>query len=188
VTLFRRTHSDEIAVVPMTAEHLTEVMLIESSAFPTPWSKSLYRSELEIADTRIYLCVVERGRVIGYIGAMLVIDEVHITTIAVKESEQRRGIGKALLLHSLTIARSRGALAATLEVRVSSQGAHSLYHRFGFAPAGIRKNYYAEEHEDALIMWSHDLQGDEFNARLITIGSELKRQGLPLPTTSDSES
>jgi ribosomal-protein-alanine N-acetyltransferase len=165
----------------MHARHLDEVMTIEQSVFPSPWSRSLYAEELSIPDTRIYLVVLEDGHVIGYIGVMLIIDEAHITTIAVANDYQGRAIGKLLLYHGLALVVAWGAKSATLEVRVSNQRAQSLYHQFGFVPAGIRKNYYAEIKEDGLVMWSYDLDGDEFASRLEDISRDLVSRALPLP-------
>lgn len=170
-----------IAITPMQPRHLDEVMKIEESVFPSPWSRSLYAEELSIPDTRVYLVATEAGHLIGYIGVMLIIDEAHVTTIAVANEHQGRAIGKLLLYHGLVLAKAWGAKSATLEVRVSNQHAQALYHQFGFVPAGIRKNYYAEINEDGLVMWSYDLLGDEFGARLEKIAADLEARGLPLP-------
>ena len=179
----RRVSPPGILVVPMSSRHLDGVMAIERAVFPAPWSRSLYAEELSIPDTRIYLVVLDSGRVVGYIGIMLVIDEAHVTTIAVTSEHQGRSLGKLLLYHGLVQAISLGARSATLEVRVSNRTAQALYHRFGFAPAGIRKNYYAEINEDGLVMWSHELGGDEFVGRLGVIASELEARDLPLPSS-----
>ena len=92
-------------------------------------------------------------RVAGYIGMWLVIDEGHITTIAVHPLHRGRGVGRQLLEAAEAIARERGALRITLEVRVSNTVAHSLYQKMGYVDAGIRPGYYRDNNEDAIIMW-----------------------------------
>jgi ribosomal-protein-alanine N-acetyltransferase len=177
----RRRSERAISVGAMGPEHLDEVLAIEEAVFSAPWSCSLYRDELAIADTRIYLVAIEDGRVIGYIGIMFVVDEAHVTTVAVAAEHQGRAIGKLLLYHGMSRARASGAKAATLEVRVSNAHAQSLYHQFGFVPAGIRKNYYADINEDGLVMWSYDLDGEVFDERLARIRADLEARALPLP-------
>lgn len=153
-------------VVPMRRRHLRAVVAIEQAIFPSPWSASLYLSELGQGSTRAYFVARCDGVVIGYAGLMLAVGEGHVTTIGVSQPWQRRGVGRMLLTKVARAAIERGAEALTLEVRVSNTGAQSLYHEFGFAPAGIRKNYYAEVNEDALIMWAHDIQSPEYERRL----------------------
>ena len=182
----RRRHA-AVVIQPMLHRHLDEVLDIENVVFPAPWSRALYQDELAAGTSRIYLVARARRHVIGYIGVMLVADEAHVTTIAVAEAYQGRGIGKVLMAHGLARAVCAGALAATLEVRVSNSGAQSLYHQFGFAPAGIRKNYYAEVNEDGLVMWSHDLGGPDFARRMEAIGAQLTERGLPVPNGFSSE-
>jgi ribosomal-protein-alanine N-acetyltransferase len=180
-----RTHAigdGALVISALRPDQLDGVMAIENQAFPTPWSKSLFADELVVPETRIYLSCVRDGHVIGYVGAMLVIDEAHITTIAVAKDERGKGIGKALLYHCLTQAIAKGAVAATLEVRLRDAGAQALYHQFGFAPAGIRKNYYAEENEDGLVMWAHGLQETDSRERFVRLGAELLALDYPLPS------
>jgi ribosomal-protein-alanine N-acetyltransferase len=165
----RRTQQPSAAgieIIPMKRRHLKAVVAIEQQAFPSPWSLSLYLSELALASTRAYYVARSAGEVIGYAGLMLAVGEGHVTTIGVGPQWQHRGIGRLLLLTLATTARQRGAEGLTLEVRVSNTAAQRLYHEFGFAPAGIRKNYYPEVNEDAIVMWAHDVQGAEFGERL----------------------
>ncbi len=125
---------------------------------------------------------------IGYIGCMLVVGEGHITTVGVAPEWHRRSIGTRLLLHLVRDVRAQGATALTLEVRVTNTGAQELYRRFGFAPAGIRKNYYADVNEDAIVMWAHDVETDEYAVRLAGIERYLDAQKAAGATAGDTGS
>ncbi|HET9091133.1 MAG TPA: ribosomal protein S18-alanine N-acetyltransferase [Acidimicrobiales bacterium] len=165
-----------IEIVPMRRRHLKAVVAIEQQVFPTPWSLSLYLSELAMGGTRAYYVALLGGQVVGYAGLMVAVGEGHVTTIGVSPRFQRQGIGRRLLLRLAMTARERGADDLTLEVRVSNTGAQALYHEFGFAPAGIRKNYYAEVNEDAVVMWAHDIATEEYGQRLELIAARVAEQ------------
>ncbi len=123
------------------------------------------------------------GPVVGYIGMMGVIDEGHITSVAVDPARQGSQVGARLLWELHQALRTQGCppsgpiAATTLEVRASNAAAQRLYGRFGYAPVGVRKDYYRDKRarpsEDALVMWCHDIAGDEHGARLARIASEL---------------
>ncbi len=147
----------EVHVAPMRRRHLRSVVRIEQQVYPRPWTHSLFVSELALRSSRAYL-VAKVGRdVVGYAGLMMSLTDGHVTTIAVDPSWQRQGIGARLLLALSCEAIERGASAMTLEVRLSNHGAQDLYKRFGFAAAGVRKGYYADTDEDALVMWVHEV-------------------------------
>jgi ribosomal-protein-alanine N-acetyltransferase len=174
-------------IEPMKRRHVRSVVAIEDRIFTRPWSAALYYSELAQPSTRRYFVAVVDGEVIGYIGCMLVVGEGHITTVGVAPEWHRRSIGTRLLLHLVRDVRAQGATALTLEVRVTNTGAQELYRRFGFAPAGIRKNYYSDVGEDAIVMWAHDVETDEYAVRLA--GIERYLQGKAAETTgSESDS
>lgn len=168
---------DAVTVVPMRRRHLRAVLAIEERVFPTPWSFGLYLSELAQPSVRGYFVATVGSDVVGYGGLMMVLEEAHVTTIGVAPGWQRLGIGRLLLLHLAFDARRRGANDLTLEVRVSNVAAQGLYREFGFAPAGIRKNYYAEIREDALIMWAHDIASEEYTQRLSRIAARVRAPG-----------
>ena len=137
-------------------------------------------SELALRATRAYYVARVRGGVVGYSGLMLSGDDAHVTTIAVDPVWHRHGIGTRLLLNMARVAENRGARNLTLEVRVSNKPAQALYYRFGFHPAGIRKNYYVETNEDALVMWADDVDSQEYARRLDEIEA-----AIPGTTTID---
>jgi ribosomal-protein-alanine N-acetyltransferase len=157
------------------------VLRIESQVYPRPWSLTLYMSELNLRSSRHYVVARLGGEVVGYAGLLFTADEAHITTIAVDPTQHRRHIGTRLLLHQALVARQRRASHLTLEVRITNTPAQELYRRFGFLPEGIRKNYYAEIHEDAVVMWARDIDTEEYRARLGGISA-----GLPSPTRDEA--
>jgi len=110
--------------------------------------------ELVNVATRRYTVALEDGRVLGYLGVMFVMDELHINTLATTKADQGRGVASSLLEEAWIDARARGITRATLEVAVSNTRAQQLYFRYGFAPVGVRKNYYARTNEDALVLWA----------------------------------
>ncbi len=158
-----------VHLVPMRRRHLRAVMRIESQVYPRPWSLPLFMSELTLRTTRAYTVARVDGAVIGYSGLMLAGEDAHVTTIAVDPAWHRRGIGTRLLLNMARTAAARGAGHLTLEVRVGNEAAKVLYRRFGFYPAGVRKNYYAETNEDALVMWVDDIATPAYRERLAEI-------------------
>src|ERR1035441_10432503 len=168
-----------VEIVPVRRSHLKSVIAIERRIFPSPWSLGLYLSEITQPATRAYYVACVGPDVVGYAGMMVVVGEAHVTNIGVAPEWQRHGIGRRLLLELARGARERQAQHLTLEVRVSNAGAQALYHEFGFVPAGVRKNYYAEVHEDALVMWAHDIDTDSYNMRLDGIQSRLRPLGPP---------
>jgi len=170
-----------IEVLPMRRRHLKGVIAIERRIFPSPWSLGLYLSEISQPTTRAYYVAVVGPEVVGYAGMMMVVGEAHVTNIGVAPEWQRHGVGRRLLLQLAREARQRSAQHLTLEVRVSNVGAQALYHEFGFVPAGVRKNYYSEVNEDALVMWAHDIDTDGYGLRLDGIEARLRPVRGPGP-------
>ena len=168
-----------LEIEPMRRRDLKNVIAIERRIFPSPWSIGLYMSEIAQPATRAYYVASVGPELVGYAGMMVVVGEAHVTNIGVAPQWQRHGVGRRLLLQLAREARHRSAQHMTLEVRVSNTGAQALYQEFGFAPAGVRKNYYAEVHEDALVMWAHDIDTDAYGTRLERIESRLGPVGPP---------
>jgi [ribosomal protein S18]-alanine N-acetyltransferase len=163
----------DVQLVAMRRRHLRSVMRIEVQVYPRPWSLSLFMSELALRNTRVYYVARVEGIVAGYAGLMMTVDDGHITTIAVDPAWHRHKIATRLLLALARQAIARGATSLTLEVRVGNKAAQELYRQFGFRPCGVRKNYYVETNEDALVMWADDVDSDEYAERLDRIESEI---------------
>lgn len=142
-----------VAIEPMRIKDLGEVLEIERLSFPIPWSKRTFLYELLENEQAVYLVAWEAKKIRGYIGMWMVIDEGHITNLAVHPAYRRRGIGRVLLETLIMESAKRGIHRLTLEVRRSNLGAQALYGRMGFKNAGIRPRYYQDNREDAMIMW-----------------------------------
>ncbi len=159
----------DVVLTPMRRRHLRGVLRIEQQVYPRPWSLGLYMTELAMRTGRFYVVARVGGWVVGYAGMMLVGDDGHITTVAVDPAWHRRGIATRLLLCLVRGGVARGASQLTLEVRMTNQGAQAMYRRFGFAPAGVRRGYYVDNREDALVMWAHDVDLADHADRLLAI-------------------
>jgi ribosomal-protein-alanine N-acetyltransferase len=167
----RTLHVD---ILPMRRRHLRQVLKVEAQVYPRPWTLGLFMSELALRTTRVYIVAKADGVVVGYAGLMLTGDDGHVTTIATDPAWQRRGIGARLLLALSRAGMARECRGLTLEVRVSNEPAKAMYARFGYVPAGIRKGYYAETNEDALVMWAHDVDLPEYAERLRDIEATIE--------------
>jgi len=157
----------------MRRRHLRGVMAIERQVYPRPWSPNLFLSEMSESKNRCYLVARIDREVVGYGGMICYGEEAHVTNIAVDPLRQREKIGSRLLHDLILEARAMGAEAVSLEVRVTNWGAQRMYGRFGFRPVGIRKNYYQEIGEDALIMWLDGVREPAFRRRLAELVDEL---------------
>ncbi|MGI8755515.1 MAG: ribosomal protein S18-alanine N-acetyltransferase [Acidimicrobiales bacterium] len=157
-------------IVPMRRRHLPEVLAIESEVHSTPWSSRLFEDELDRSG-RVYRVARVGEQVVGYAGVLMIVDDGHVATVSVDPTWQRRGIATALMADVIGGALALGANQLTLEVRASNAGAQALYRRFGFAPAGARQAYYADNGEDALIMWAHDVATEAYAERLASLAS-----------------
>ena len=131
-----------------------ELLVIEQAQFPEPWTKGMLLDELTNTASRRYTVAVEDQRVVGYLGVMFVMDELHVNTLGTLPGCEGRGVATSLMDEAWTDARLRGVARATLEVAVSNTRAQQLYYRYGFRPVGVRKNYYERTHEDALVLWA----------------------------------
>lgn len=162
----------EVTITPLRRRHIADVMAIEKQVFPKPWSPSLFEGELDRTG-RTYVVARVGARLVGYAGVLLIADDGHVATVAVDPSWQGQGIATRLMAELMHQALALGAEQITLEVRVTNVRAQQIYRRFGFAPAGARKAYYADNGEDALVMWVHDVRGNEFADRLAAVEASL---------------
>jgi len=136
---------------------LEGVLEVEAESFSNPWTRDMYSWELQNRSVcHIFVVRTAACRVAGFCAFWLVFDEVHINNVAMRPQFRAQGIGTALLQRVLAEARQLGARRATLEVRASNERARRLYERLGFYVAGVRRNYYTEPVEDAVILWRDD--------------------------------
>ncbi|MBY0219391.1 ribosomal protein S18-alanine N-acetyltransferase [Paenibacillus sp. CC-CFT742] len=139
----------------MTLNDIPDVMVIEHEAFTMPWTEEAFRNELTNNHFAKYMVMELEGRAIGYAGMWTIMDEAHITNIAVREAYRGRKLGEKLLDELMKTAAYLGMERMTLEVRVSNLVAQRLYEKKGFESAGLRKGYYSDNQEDAMIMWAN---------------------------------
>lgn len=146
-----------VTLEKMNLSHLEEVLALEKLCFSNPWSRQAYLFELENNRLAHYVVAEEDGKVIGYGGMWILMDEAHLTNIAVHPDYRRRGVGELILRTLMAKAYTLGARRMTLEVRQSNYAAQRLYKKLGFVGVGYRKGYYTDNQEDALIMWNDKL-------------------------------
>ena len=165
----------EIHISKMTSDDIENVVEIEAEAYGKHhWSKSSFYDELQNNLAKYYVAKTENGELVGYAGTWHIIDEGHITTIAVKKSHLRKHIGEALIIKILEDCYSAGVKYLTLEVRISNQPAIALYTKYGFNSLGTRKGYYQDNNEDALIMWTENIFYDKFKTIFLENKNKLK--------------
>ncbi|MDT8862397.1 ribosomal protein S18-alanine N-acetyltransferase [Alkalihalobacillus sp. MEB130] len=137
----------------MTVDDLDVVLEVERDSFTTPWDPSIFLNELTTNQFANYLVYEVNGDIIGYCGLWIVMDEAQVTNVAIRSTYRGQGHGERLLRYVISFLKQMGVLKLSLEVRVSNYVAQNLYRKIGFVEGGIRKNYYADNLEDALVMW-----------------------------------
>lgn len=148
----------------MQREDVPRVMEIERECFPTPWHESAYLTELANRSA-YYVVACVGGEIVGYAGMWVIMDEAHITTLGVAANSRGAKIGERLLVALLDEGMRRHVRRATLEVRQSNTVAQNLYRKYDFAPAAIRRGYYTDNHENAVVMWIDNLREPDFLRR-----------------------
>lgn len=173
------TTTPTVTITTMRRRHLRHVLRIEEQTSSTPWSLGLFLAEVR-RDERDYIVALspDEDRVVGFAGLLYVVGEGHVTTVAVDPAVQGGRIGTRLMLELSRRAIARESGSITLEVRASNKAALALYRRFGFAPSGVRKDYYKDPTEDALVLWAHDIDSPEYAERLAFIEKQLS--GAPI--------
>ncbi|MFC7063238.1 ribosomal protein S18-alanine N-acetyltransferase [Halobacillus seohaensis] len=143
-----------IQVRKMQVDDIEQVLQVEQATFAVPWTRETFSNEVNGENPYAhYLVIEEDDEIFGYCGLWLIIDEAHVTNIAIHPDYRGRKYGEQLFRQSFEQAIEMGAIQLSLEVRVSNTAAQYLYRKFGLVPGGIRKNYYSDNGEDALVMW-----------------------------------
>ena len=156
----------------MQKEDVPSVMVIELECFAVPWRESAYLTELSNRSAYYIVACID-GEVVGYGGMWVIMDESHITTLGVSKEHRGQKIGERVLFAMLEEARRHDARRATLEVRESNTVAQNLYRKYGFQPAAIRRAYYTDNHENALVMWVDNLSGLAYTAMFAELEQRL---------------
>lgn len=172
----RREHTDgaeTLVIAPMGDPDVKDVLRIEHQSFSTTWPANAFFQELH--DNRMAHYFVGRicDRVVAYGGIWVILEDSHITTIAVTPGMRGRRYGEKLLLRLLDEAMERGASWMTLEVRESNDVAQALYRKYGFTTVSTRKGYYSDNNENALVMWAGNLKSDIYKNRLKALRASL---------------
>ncbi|TEB07458.1 Aminoglycoside N(6')-acetyltransferase type 1 [Pelotomaculum schinkii] len=149
----------KLVFTSMRLEHLNQVLDIEEVSYPAPWSYYAFAYELLQNNLAHYIVALSGHKVVGYSGMWLILDEAHITNVAVHPDYRQRNIGKSLMLEMIRLAVEKGSTGMTLEVRPTNTAARRLYEALGFVEKGRRKKYYTDNNEDAIIMWKSNLSG-----------------------------
>jgi ribosomal-protein-alanine N-acetyltransferase len=189
---------------PMTEADINQVTEIERESFPTAWPRTAYRRELANSMAR-YLVVVDRAHepvpvpeeerhsffdflrrrpeqpptseyIVGYVGVWLLVDEAHIVAIAVREAYRRQGIGELLLADAIELALNHHQEVVTLEVRQSNLSAQALYEKYRFLRVGVRRRYYSDNNEDAIIMSTPPIQAAVYREHLAYLKEARERR------------
>jgi ribosomal-protein-alanine N-acetyltransferase len=162
-----------LTVRPMSRGDLPDVLDLERAVYPQPWSLHVFMDELALSNRRYVVVEDAAGSILGYGGLLLSDGDAHVTTVAVDDTARRHRIGTRIMLALVEAALTSGARHLTLEVRASNRGAQELYRRFGFAPVGVRKNYYKDE--DAIVMWATDIDTRDYAERIGSLRSDVEK-------------
>ncbi|MBP2641878.1 MAG: ribosomal protein S18P-alanine acetyltransferase [Firmicutes bacterium] len=147
----------EVTIRRMERQDIDAVLKVEETVFSTPWSRASFETEVDENALARYFVAVAANQIVGYAGMWIILDEAHVTNIAVLPSFWGLGIGGKLVTSLMDCARSNKVVSMTLEVRTTNERAKNLYLRMGFVPQGVRVGYYSDTREDALIMWRENL-------------------------------
>ena len=162
-----------LVIESMTDADVKEVLRIEQQSFSTTWPSNAFYQELHENKLAHYFVGRVEGRVAAYGGIWVILEDSHITTIAVSPEFRGRKYGETLLLHLLDEAMTRGASWMTLEVRESNAVAQTLYRKYGFTTVSTRKGYYSDNNENALVMWAGNLRSEIYKNRIRALRAAL---------------
>ena len=164
-----------VVIEEMRVDDIAAVQEVERASFPVPWPANAFRHELTQNKNARYIVAREGDRIVGYAGLWLMVDEAHITTFAVLPERRRLRIGERMLVRIFEVAQALDAEWLTLEVRASNLAAQKLYEKNGFRRAGVRRRYYSDNNEDALIMWTERLRERSVRDRVARLRTALDR-------------
>ena len=164
--------SEQVSIDPMRVEDMETVLQIDRLSFPVPWMPTAFATELSNRSA-CYLVARQSTQVVGFGGEWVIMDEAHITTLAVHPFHRGHHIGERLLLALIEEGIRRRATRATLEVRQNNHAARHLYKKFGFYEAAIRKNYYTDNGENAIVMWADNIHTHAYREALAGIADSI---------------
>jgi ribosomal-protein-alanine N-acetyltransferase len=167
---------ERLAISPMTPADIRAVMRIEAQSFSTSWPTSAFVSELSDNRLAYYFVGRQGGEIVAYGGLWVILEDSHITTIAVHPEHRGRKYGEELLRHLLRETIERGASWITLEARASNVIAQNLYRKYGFGTIATRRAYYSDNGENAVVMWAGNLRGELYRTRLLRLETLLARE------------
>lgn len=162
-----------VSLESMRMGDIPRVLEIEQESFRSPWPRDAYTHELTENRLAAYIVARTDGEIVGYAGMWIILDEAHVTTIAVDPAYRGQHIGERLLVGLIDAGLARDARWMTLEVRKSNATAQALYKKYGFREIGVRKGYYSDNREDAIVMWSGNLQERDYQQKLKHLRAEL---------------
>jgi ribosomal-protein-alanine N-acetyltransferase len=157
---------ERLAIEPMRHSDIADVIRIERAAFPTQWPADAFYNEVNSNKLARYFVGRFQGNIVAYGGIWMILEDSHITTIAVDPRHRRRGFGETMLLRLVDEAVACGSTWMTLEVRSGNAAAQALYKKYGFTTVTERKGYYSDNNEDALVMWAGNLKSELYRNRL----------------------
>lgn len=160
----------------MKSADLPRVVEIERACFGERWTLASFQNELSNTASTYFVALID-GEIIGYAGYWLILEESHVTTIGIDPRHQRKGYGELMMLDLIAHAAQAGAKWITLEVRATNVAAQKMYEKFGFSSLGRRKGYYQDNNEDALIMWTENIEQPHYQELLQDLRQGLAKRG-----------
>lgn len=164
-----------ITIQPMSLEDVQGVMIVEKACFGEGWTSTPFEKEIERPDC-YYFVAKDGDTVIGYSGGWLIVEELHVIIMGVKPTYRKHKIGQRLLINLLRAGIMNGAKWSTLEVKANNTPAQKMYEKFRYTVKGRRKQYYQQDKQDALIMWTEEIDTNEYNIHLDNIEKEVTEQ------------
>ena len=165
--------AERLVISPMVYSDIPAVLAIESRSFTSSWPQNAFLNELNDNKLAHYFVGRIDNRLVAYGGIWVILEDSHVTTIAVEPEQRGTKLGERMLIHLLEEANARGASWITLEVRESNDVAQRLYRKYGFTTVSTRRGYYSDNNENALVMWAGNLKGELYRNRLEALKTAL---------------